>query len=75
MELLLIYLGIYFIGCLLAMLFFLLGPATILTTRNWFWPVIFLWPLLALWPVYASAEWFLKTKARKYRQSEKFKIL
>jgi hypothetical protein len=75
MEPLLIYLGIYFVGCLFALLFFLLGPATILTTRNWFWPVIFLWPVLVLWPIYAGAEWFLKTKVRKHRQPGKFQDL
>lgn len=75
MEPLLIYLVIYFLGCGVALGFFLLGPAAILTTRNWFWPVIFLWPMLALWPLYAGAEWFLKTKARKHRSPDKFKDL
>jgi hypothetical protein len=65
MSLTLLLLGIYFIGCLIALPLFLLGGWHRLSQQNWFWPVIFLWPLLALWPLYAITEAFLKWKIRK----------
>jgi hypothetical protein len=56
-------LGIYFLGCPPALLYFLLGRAPVLSVRNWFWPVIFLWPLLIFWPVCAGAKRFSKSRA------------
>ena len=65
MKLILVGVGIYFIGCGLALLLFLLGGSRRLNTRNWLWPVVFLWPVLTLWPVYAITEAFLKWKTRR----------
>ena len=60
----LLVLGIYGVGCLLGMLFFLFGRVPALNEREWRWPVIFFWPLLVFWPLYALAGGFVKWKNR-----------
>lgn len=62
-----IYSGIYGFGCLLMMVYFLIGRTPALTERNWPWPVIFLWPLLVLWPVHALAGRFIKQATSKLK--------
>jgi len=66
-----IWLGFYLIGCVVAMLFFLLGSAPRLSIENWPWPVIFLWPMLVFWPAYALARFFLKWKVRHHKITTK----
>lgn len=46
------YLGIYVGGCILSMMFFLMGRWPSLLERDVHWPVIFAWPLVVLWPIH-----------------------
>ena len=55
------YLGLYAVGCVVAMVFFLTGRWPAVLERGWRWPVIFLWPLLVLWPLFRLVKWFGKT--------------
>ena len=56
---------VYTLGCIFAMVFFMIGRAPSLIERNLPWPVIFLWPLLAFWPVHALAGFFIRWKTSK----------
>ena len=60
-----IYFGAYSLACFFLMVYFLIGRASVLSERNWSWPVIFLWPLLMLWPIHALAGLFIKRATRK----------
>lgn len=46
------FLGIYVGGCVLSMMFFLIGRWPSLLERDVRWPVVFVWPLVVLWPVH-----------------------
>jgi len=67
MPSLLIGFGIYGLGCVAAMLFFMFGSVPALNERNWRWPVVFFWPLLAFWPLYALTGCFIKAKGHKQK--------
>jgi hypothetical protein len=65
MNLLLIGFGVYSLGCMLTMGFFLVARWPALDERRWQWPVIFLWPALVFWPVHFLAGFYIKRKTRK----------
>lgn len=65
MSSLLLVFGIYGLGCLLALLFFIFGSVPALNERNWPWPVIFFWPLLVFWPLHGLAVHKMENPAAK----------
>jgi hypothetical protein len=54
-------LGIYAVGCVLAIAFFFTGRWPSLLERNLHWPVALLWPLVLLWPFRGMARMFRRT--------------
>jgi hypothetical protein len=62
MMLPLVILGAYSLGCVFALIFFMLARLPASIERRSQWPVIFLWPLVVCWPFHALVQRLIRRR-------------